>query len=241
VKLATTVPPGAISVGDSETLRQNTNREVVLVGTVRIVRNASQDESLQILFRDANDADEIRPFVPNEKAAAFAAALGGDPKEVLVGKRIELHGRLTVRRGFLNMVLNHPGQIYIEGKQVGLASVGTREIAPSNGAISASDTDGLSAALGREVMVEGIVSSAVWSKSKKVFLIEFGTPGFLAASFQASATNVLRSLGDESGGQFAGKRVQVKGAVAVYSGKDPKYADWLQIIVNQPDQLTFIK
>lgn len=107
--------------------------------------------------------------------------------------------------------------------------------------IKTGDKAALDAAQGTEVTVEGVVSSAAWSKSGKVCNIEFeGAPNFVVAVFEKSRAKLDEAFGGDFTKQFAGSTLRVTGKLAAYGGKSPKYEGASQIILSQSGQITVI-
>ncbi|HEX8322291.1 MAG TPA: hypothetical protein VF595_00135 [Tepidisphaeraceae bacterium] len=109
------------------------------------------------------------------------------------------------------------------------------------GIIKTDDKAALTAAIDKEVTVEGKVSAAAWSKSGKVCNIEFeGDPNFVVAVFEKSRPKLDEAFGGDFTKQFNGAVLRVTGKLAAYGGRTPKYKDATQIILTQTGQITVV-
>ncbi|MGC4033032.1 MAG: hypothetical protein QM754_15110 [Tepidisphaeraceae bacterium] len=111
---------------------------------------------------------------------------------------------------------------------------------PESKIIKVSDTAALEAAKdGEEVVVEGKVAKAEWSKSGKVANIEFeGDPKFMIVVFEKSRAKLDEAFGGDFTKQFTGATVRFTGKIAAYGGKAKKYEGATQMIVSQTGQVT---
>lgn len=109
--------------------------------------------------------------------------------------------------------------------------------------IAATDTAALKAAIGQDVLVEGTVDRAEWSRSGKVINIEFkgaSADGFIAVAFD----RIRKQLDESFNGDFAktmtGATVRLRGKLEASGAKDPKFANRPQLIINDPSQVTIV-
>ena len=109
--------------------------------------------------------------------------------------------------------------------------------------ISVSDKDALTAAKDTETTIEGKIEKAEWSKSGKVFNIDFAdnTSGVLVALFEKSKTKFEEAFGGDLGTTLTGSKVRIKGKIGTYGGKSPAYEGRLQIVLSQTSQLTIVE
>ncbi len=96
--------------------------------------------------------------------------------------------------------------------------------------IQAADTAALSAAVGSEAIVEGVVTRVGATHDKSITFINFGSQktGFVVVVFSKSYPNFPDGLE-----KYSNARVRVKGTV-------DKFKDQLQIKVSTPDQLEIV-
>ena len=109
--------------------------------------------------------------------------------------------------------------------------------------VAATDTDALKALDGQRVFVDGVVSSARWSRSGKVMNINFedvGDGGFLAALFEKRRAAFDEAFDGDLSAALEGKRVRLEGPVQVYDGPVNFLKDRPQIILNQTSQITIL-
>ncbi len=109
--------------------------------------------------------------------------------------------------------------------------------------ISATDTAALKAAIGQDVVVEGTIERAEWSRSGKVINIEFkgaSADGFIAVAFD----RIRKKLDESFNGDFAktmtGATVRLRGKLEASGAKDPKFANRPQLIISDPSQVTIV-
>jgi len=85
--------------------------------------------------------------------------------------------------------------------------------------ISAGDEDALKAAMDKDATVEGVVSSADWSRSGAVFIIKFKDTDkskFSAVFFKQQKDDMEKAFDGDPGKALNGAKIQVTGKVIEY-------------------------
>ena len=103
--------------------------------------------------------------------------------------------------------------------------------------IDVSDKAAISAAMGKDVIVKGTVSSAEWSASGKVMNISFENTqesGMRAALFQKKKEEFDAAFGGDLAKALTGAKVRI-------SGKLQEFRDKPEIVLNLPSQLTIVE
>jgi serine/threonine protein kinase/WD40 repeat protein len=114
---------------------------------------------------------------------------------------------------------------------------------PTRAVLRASDGAGLTAHLGAEVEAEGTITSARWSMSGSVMMIEFEggeDRALLAAVFPSGRKSFDTAFPPDAAAYLIGKAVRIRGKVEKYGGKSDRYLHYPQIILHTPDQLTIL-
>jgi len=118
-------------------------------------------------------------------------------------------------------------------------AVSADDDAPKN--LDASDTAAIAAAKDTEVIVQGKINSAEWSKSGKVCNITFeNAPGFMAVAFVKSRKKLDEAFGGDAAKQLAGATVKLSGKLGEYKGYDKKFKDAMQLIIKDTSQVTVV-
>jgi hypothetical protein len=115
---STSHSPDILSPADTELLALATNRPVQVVGTVYAVRKARTTRAVMILFREAPQ-EGFEGFIPDEFIDVVTAALGGEPQNILVGKRVRLQGKITLFQKRPEIRVLDPNQLVIETTPAG--------------------------------------------------------------------------------------------------------------------------
>ena len=109
--------------------------------------------------------------------------------------------------------------------------------------LDASDTAGIRKEVGREVIVTGVVSKAAWSRSGKVFNIEFegnDSSDFAAAVFQRSRERFDRSFNGDLSQTLTGATVRLKGEIQEYGGQSSQFKGRPEMVLGAPTQITIL-
>ena len=109
------------------------------------------------------------------------------------------------------------------------------------GLIQANDQAALTASVGKEVVIEGIVSKAEWSKSGKVMNIEFKDSQLMGAVFERDSKGLNEGFKGDFAKTITNAKVRVKAKLDKYGGKDPKFEDRLQVIIKKAYQVTVME
>ena len=110
--------------------------------------------------------------------------------------------------------------------------------------IKVSDRDAIEAAMDSDVIVEGTVESADWSRSGKVMNIDFkdaAEPKLLVVVFERNRQRFDEAFGGDMSKAIAGKTIRVKGKLQPYGGHVEEFKDRPQIIMDQTSQLTIVE
>ena len=107
--------------------------------------------------------------------------------------------------------------------------------------LAASDTAAIAAAKDNEVVVQGKISSAEWSRTGKVCNITFeNAPGFMAVAFVKSRKKLDEAFGGDAAKQLTGATVKLSGKLGEYKGYDRKFKDAMQLIIKDTSQVTVV-
>ncbi len=103
-------------------------------------------------------------------------------------------------------------------------------------AVSLGDKQALDANVGKEVVVEGLVSDAEWSASGRVFLIKFKegeTTQFQGALFSKFRDDMEKAFNGDLSNAFEGAKIQI-------DGKLQMYREHPEILINDAKQITIL-
>jgi hypothetical protein len=111
--------------------------------------------------------------------------------------------------------------------------------------LSVTDVEKLKAAMGQEVVVEGIVRTSMWSNSGNVLNIFFEgvsprSPTLMAVVFRDDRPKFDTAFNGDVAAAFSGARLHIKGKIVPYGGQNSRYAGWPQIILDDPAQVTIV-
>jgi hypothetical protein len=107
--------------------------------------------------------------------------------------------------------------------------------------IDVTDTASLQAAVGEHVVVEGVVTSAEWSRSGKVMNVTFegvSELDFGVAMFERNRENFDEGFAGDFAGAITGERIRIRGELSEYGGRDERFAGRPEMILNSPSQVT---
>jgi hypothetical protein len=93
----------------------------------------------------------------------------------------------------------------------------------------------------RDVIVEGVVHVAEWSRSGKVMNIEFRGAtenGLLVVLFERNRKRFDEAFAGDLGANITGARVRIRGTVQPYGGRVESMKGRPQIILDYPQQLS---
>jgi len=118
------------------------------------------------------------------------------------------------------------------------------ESSPASTIIKADDHDALHAAIGKEIIVEGTITSAQWSRSGKVMNINFDgskKAKFMAVIFERDRAKFDESFKGDAAKTLTGAKVKFKGKLDKYGGKSESLMDYAQIVLKDTNQVTVVE
>jgi len=107
--------------------------------------------------------------------------------------------------------------------------------------IAATDTESLKAAMGSQVIVEGYISKAAWSRSGRVMNIEFLDSVLLGAVFERHRAKLDEAFGGDLAAALRDAKVRFKGKLIEYGGYVESLKGRPQIIINDASQITILQ
>jgi DNA/RNA endonuclease YhcR with UshA esterase domain len=110
--------------------------------------------------------------------------------------------------------------------------------------IHVSDKDGMTANMNKDVIVEGTISKAEWSRSGAVMNIDFKDAEqtrFLAVIFIRQREKMDTAFGGDVGKTLTGAKVRLKGKLQEYGGRSEAFKGRPQIILNETTQITIVE
>jgi DNA/RNA endonuclease YhcR with UshA esterase domain len=115
------------------------------------------------------------------------------------------------------------------------ATVRAEQATTEPAVIDVKNSDAIIAAKGKDsATVEGVISSAEWSRSGKVMNIEFRDSDLIGAVFEKNKQKLDDAFGGDLAKSLKGAKVRIKGKIADYRSKP-------QIIIQFPDQITIVE
>jgi hypothetical protein len=107
--------------------------------------------------------------------------------------------------------------------------------------IDVADKATLDAAKGTDVIVQGKVSKAEWSKSGKVCNVEFeNAPHFMCAAFDRNKEKLDAAFNGDFAKAMTGATVKISGKLAPYGGRIEALKEATQIVIKETRQVTFV-
>jgi|SRR5687767_847876 len=109
--------------------------------------------------------------------------------------------------------------------------------------IRADDPAALAAAMNSDVMVEGVVERAEWSRTGKVMNIEFkgASDGLLAVVFDRKRQQLDEAFGGDLGKAITGAKLRVRGTLKPYGGRTESMKGRAQIIIEDGHQIIIME
>lgn len=110
--------------------------------------------------------------------------------------------------------------------------------------IDATDKAGLTAALGQDVIVQGTVSKAEWSRTGAVMNIDFKgaeQSRMMAVVFQRQKAAFDTAYKGDITKALTGSKIRIKGTLEEYGGNVAAFKGRPQLILNRPDQITIME
>ena len=125
-----------------------------------------------------------------------------------------------------------------------LASAALAEPTTAPAVVDAGDQAALTANLGKEVVVEGVVDRAAWSNSGKVMTIDFkdvDKSKFGAVAFVKLKERLDKAFMGDAAKDFTGAKLRIRGTIAKYGGKVESLKDSLQVVITDPAVVTIVE
>ena len=115
-----------------------------------------------------------------------------------------------------------------------------------DGILAAGEIQTLTPLIGKEVVVEGIVTDSAWSRSGKVMNIRFASveenqTGLFACIFLKDRAAFDGAFGGDAAGAFLGARLRLHGALSHYGGFDLALKGAPEMILTDPKQVTIVE
>lgn len=109
--------------------------------------------------------------------------------------------------------------------------------------IEASDRAAVDAAMDQDVVIQGVVRSAEWSRTGRVMNIEFegAEDGLLAVVFDRTREAMDAGFGGDLAKALTGARVRLRGRIQPYGGRVEAMQGRPQIILEFPSQITIFE
>ncbi len=123
----------------------------------------------------------------------------------------------------------------------GSALVRADDAPASSGIVAVADHDQIKANVGKEIVVEGKVAKAEWSRSGKVFNISFegvDDSKFAVVFFERHKKKFEEALQGDAGKTLTGATVRIRGKVVLYKGKAEALKERLEMHLTEPSQIT---
>lgn len=162
------------------------------------------------------------------------AKLGGNLEEVLPGLGVELGGYTYGYDGPPVLVVASIDNLKPTHRAEAVPKVEELRVLP------ATDIPALRAAIGTEVSVEGDVADVILMRSGLATTIQLDSGGgetLLAVVFASGAPAIESKLGGPLREQLLGKRIRLRGTLEPYGGRNPAWAGFPQIALEDPAQL----
>jgi DNA/RNA endonuclease YhcR with UshA esterase domain len=117
-------------------------------------------------------------------------------------------------------------------------------VAQTPALIKVSDREAIEANMGRNVIAEGTVSTAEWSRTGRVMNIDFSDavdPKLMVVLFDRSRKRFDEAFGGDLSKAITGQTVRIKGKLEPYGGQVEVFKDRPQIILNHTSQITILE
>ncbi len=124
------------------------------------------------------------------------------------------------------------------------AGGGSGDMETVPGIVDATDKAAIDAVVNKIATVEGVISSAAWSKTGKVMNIEFkGTESsrFCAVVFVKNRETLDTAFGGDLAKALNGARVRIKGPVKPYASRGSNSPGRPQIVIDKQSQITIVE
>ena len=109
--------------------------------------------------------------------------------------------------------------------------------------VAATDNAAIKAKTGETIVIEGVLEDAEWSKSGKVMNAYFkdAKDGVKIAVFEKNKAKMDAAFGGDAAAKWKGAKVQITGKVMEYKGKVESLKGRLEIIIENPEQVTVVE
>lgn len=110
--------------------------------------------------------------------------------------------------------------------------------------IDATNKRALESAMGREVTIQGTISTAAWSRSGAVMNIDFkgaDESRFFAVVFQRSKADFDQAFNGDFSKTVTGAKVRLKGKLELYGGQQESFKGRPQLVLSRADQVTVVE
>jgi DNA/RNA endonuclease YhcR with UshA esterase domain len=109
--------------------------------------------------------------------------------------------------------------------------------------VQAHDRAELDKLMEQEILLEGTVRSAEWSRTGKVMNIEFNDApeGAMAVVFDRNRQDLDAAFGGDLAAALKGAKVRLKGKLQPYGGRSDRYKDRPQVILRDRSQITILE
>jgi hypothetical protein len=227
--------PAAWSPDRSLFIGASGHGQIVKTGTVALV-DGRDGSLIAVLQRGLDDASDAM-FTPDNAAFLAPGQPNANAPYVLMRRISPEIADRTLRESRVRETRTLP--LDPTGIQVREPS-GNALLPLSDGALRASQIN--ISTIGQPVTVEDLVTKVTTTRNRSNFMVFFGDESsrFMLFIPEFCVQQLRTTLGDDLFLAFEGKNVRVRGNVASYGGRDPRYADFQQIVIEQPDQITVL-
>lgn len=119
-----------------------------------------------------------------------------------------------------------------------------QEPATQPSVVDAADKEAIAANMNKDVVLEGTVSRAEWSRSGAVMNIDFkgaDESRMLAVIFQRTRERMDEAFAGDIAKTLTGAKVRIRGRIVEYGGRAESFRGRPQIIINAPAQITILE
>ena len=229
---------GAIDVTDADALGRALRDDGFLLvkGVVTKARWTGTRQTLRLQFEGVAPGD-FSAQVSADLQLGLEAKLGGNLEEVLPGLEVELGGYTYGYDGPPVLVVSSVDNFKVTHRAA--ASPKSLEVP----VMPATDVPALRAAVGRDVTVEGDVADVVPHRSGLATTIQLDSgsgEALLGVVFSSRAPAIESKLGGALREKLLGQRIRLKGTLESYGGRNPAWAGWPQITLDDPVMIELV-
>ena len=131
--------------------------------------------------------------------------------------------------------LNVRAALLIAAAFAAVASAEEPTTAPTR--VDATDAAAVKAAMGTEVLVEGVCSNSSWSKTGSVMFVNFKgveRGGFSAVAFAKLKDRLDKAFMGDAAKDFTGAKLRIRGKITEHNGVP-------QVVISDPSQVTIVE